>query len=85
MDTFQRSLTKTVVWRIIATLVTLVVTYLFTGELTQATTITLVIACLLMVGYYLNERVWDKIEWGRKQHALATENAKSRQVRRVVR
>jgi uncharacterized membrane protein len=85
MDTLQRSLTKTVVWRIIATVITLVVTYLFTGELKQATSITLVIAMVLMVGYYINERVWDSVEWGRKQQALATQNAKSQRARRVVR
>ena len=81
MDTLRRSLTKTIIWRIIATLITLAVTFLFTGELRQATNITLVVAALLMVGYYLNERVWDKIEWGRKHHAFATQNERPRRVR----
>lgn len=85
MDHFQRTLLKTVIWRMIATVITFIVTYTLTGEFGQATTITLVSATLLMIGYYIHERVWDQLEWGRKQHALVTQNAKSRRVRRVVR
>jgi uncharacterized membrane protein len=85
MDTLHRSLTKTIVWRIVATLITLVVVFLFTGELQQATNITLVVAALLAVGYYFNERIWDKIDWGRRDHAFTTQSAKQQPVRRLVR
>ncbi len=85
MDHLRRTLVKTVVWRIIATVITLVVTLLFTGEIRQATNITLVVATLLMIGYYINERVWDKIEWGRRNPAYFTQSAKSGRGRRVVR
>jgi uncharacterized membrane protein len=81
MDTLKRTLTKTIIWRVIATLITLVVTYAFTGELQQATNITLVIAALLMMGYYFNERIWDKVEWGRKHHAFSTRNASSQRAK----
>ena len=70
METLQRSLLKTVVWRVVATLITLVVVFLFTGEIHQATNITLVVAALLAVGYYFNERMWDKIKWGRVQNSF---------------
>ena len=65
-DTFSRTLTKTLVWRAIATLITLVTVYAFTGEFREATTITLVAATLLAIGYYFHERMWDKINWGRR-------------------
>lgn len=74
MDTLQRSLTKTVIWRVIATLITLAVTYMFTGEIKQSTNIALVVAVFLVVGYYINERVWDRIDWGRRLHAFKTHN-----------
>jgi len=67
MDSLQRSLAKTIIWRVIATLITLAVVYIFTGEFKQATTITLVVASILAVGYYFHERMWDKIQWGRPQ------------------
>ncbi|MES2006731.1 MAG: DUF2061 domain-containing protein [Patescibacteria group bacterium] len=81
MDTLKRTLTKTIVWRVIGTLITLMVTFAFTGEIKQATNITLVVAALLAVGYYFNERIWDKIEWGRRHHSLSTQSARSRRVR----
>ena len=78
MDTLQRSLVKTIVWRVVATLITLAVVYLFTGEFQQATNITLVVAALLAVGYYFNERIWEKVEWGRARHSYSvSKKAKS--------
>ena len=68
-DSLARSLSKTILWRVIATLITLVVVYMFTGELRQATTITLIVASILAVGYYIHERVWDNIDWGRHRAA----------------
>lgn len=66
METFHRSLLKTVVWRVVGTLITFVTVFIFTGEIHQATNITLVVAAFLAVGYYFNERIWDKIHWGRR-------------------
>ncbi|HYF13294.1 MAG TPA: DUF2061 domain-containing protein [Candidatus Paceibacterota bacterium] len=70
MDSFQRTLTKTIVWRVIATVITLITVYGFTGQFNKATTITLTAAALLAAGYYVHERVWEKVEWGR--HKVAT-------------
>ncbi len=64
-DSLARSLVKTILWRVVATLITLMVVFMFTGELRQATTITLIVASILAVGYYFHERIWDKIHWGR--------------------
>lgn len=69
MDTLTRSLVKTIVWRVVGTVITLLVVYLFTGEIRQATNIALVVAVFLAIGYYVNERVWDRITWGRRIHA----------------
>ena len=66
MESLQRSLIKTIVWRVVATLITFVTVYAFTGAINKSTTITLTVAAFLAVGYYLNERIWDKISWGRR-------------------
>lgn len=66
-ETFSRSLIKTVVWRILATIITFIVVFVFTGSLGDASTITLIAATLLAIGYYFHERAWDKIEWGRRK------------------
>ena len=65
MESLQRTLVKTLVWRVSATLITFITVYVFTGELSRATNITLAAAALLAVGYYFHERLWDKIDWGR--------------------
>ena len=61
METRKRSLQKTISWRIIATTITIVVSYLFTKQIAIATGIGLVDAIASMTGYYLHERVWVKI------------------------
>ena len=72
MESLQRSLAKTIIWRVVATLITLATVYAFTGALGKSTTITLTVAAFLAVGYYFNERIWDKIQWGRRTPAAET-------------
>jgi len=71
VDTLKRSLAKTIIWRIIGTIITLLVVYLFTGEIQKSTNIALVVAVFLAIGYYVNERVWDNIDWGRRDRVAA--------------
>jgi len=60
MDTSKmRSLKKMVSWRIIATLITGVVVFLYTGRLSDATYMTLTSAFVLMIFYYIHERFWS--------------------------
>jgi len=54
-----RSIKKTISWRIIATLITGIIVFLFTKELSETTYITLVSAFVLMVFYYIHERIWS--------------------------
>ena len=68
-ETLMRSLLKTALWRGIATLITLAVVYSFTGSFGKSTTITLTAAAFLAAGYYLHERLWDRIEWGHREPA----------------
>ena len=74
MESLQRSLLKTIIWRVVATIITFITVYAFTGALNKSTTITLTVAALLAVGYYINERMWDKVVCGRRQPAVATQN-----------
>lgn len=61
----SRSLIKALVWRIIATLLTLSVVYLFTGKLLDSFKITIIAATLSTIAYYIHERIWNNIRWGR--------------------
>ncbi len=65
-----RSLIKAVSWRIIATLTTTTLIYIFTGKLDLAVGVGLLEMTLKMLFYYLHERVWERISWGRIKHPL---------------
>jgi len=64
-ETRKRSLVKTVVWRIVATLGTWLLLYVYLGEAIESLEITVVAALISMVAHYLYERLWDVIQWGR--------------------
>lgn len=62
----SRSLAKSIVWRLIAICTTFFSIYLVTKEIKVATTGTLLTNIINFILYYLHERIWDKIQWGRK-------------------
>jgi uncharacterized membrane protein len=60
-----RSLTKAVSWRLTGSLDTLIITFLVTGKLKWAFTISGVELFTKIFLYYVHERVWHKITWGK--------------------
>lgn len=66
-ETNKRSIVKGISWRLIATGTTVVIIYFFFGRLDLAITAG-VIESVLKVGlYWAHERVWFKVQWGRKK------------------
>lgn len=64
-----RSIVKAISWRFLATLTTAVLVYLLTGELDTAAWVGLFEASLKLIFFYLHERVWNKIHFGRKEYS----------------
>ena len=64
-DNIKRSLLKTISWRIIGTLDTILISWLITGALSLAFSIGLIELITKMALYFLHERAWAKIKWGR--------------------
>lgn len=60
----KRSITKSLTWRFCATLTTIALVWLFTGETAMALSIGLVEVIVKMAIYYFHERIWNKIDWG---------------------
>ena len=52
-------------YRITAWTFTIFWTYLFTGDLGNATGFATALHILLSIDYYIHERIWLKIKWGR--------------------
>ena len=65
MDSFYRSIVKTLSWRIIATIITTFVAWLVTGEKIFAATIGIADTLIKLFVYYGHERIWNRINFGK--------------------
>ncbi|MDG2262571.1 MAG: DUF2061 domain-containing protein [Actinomycetota bacterium] len=63
-DGRRRSVTKTGTWRVIASLDTMVLGYIFTGNLATAISIGGFEIITKLVLYFFHERFWSRISWG---------------------
>jgi len=61
----KRSLLKTISWRIIGTVDTILISWLITGTLKLAFSIGLIELVTKMILYYVHERAWNKLKWGK--------------------
>ena len=64
-DNIKRSLLKTISWRIIGTLDTILISWVITGALSLAFSIGFIELVTKMVLYFFHERTWAKTKWGR--------------------
>jgi uncharacterized membrane protein len=66
-DKHYRSLVKAVSWRITGSIDTMIISFLITGKLKWALTISGVELFTKIGLYYVHERLWDKVPLGRIQ------------------
>ena len=59
-----RSVVKTISWRTVGTLDTIIVSYFVTGNLVLAASIGSFEVITKMILYYFHERVWNKLKFG---------------------
>ncbi len=70
----RRSLLKTVTWRGVAMVDTLLIGYVVTGNWLWAGSIAALEVMTKMVLYYLHERAWSHIDWGIRAVKVPTKN-----------
>jgi len=58
------SLTKGVTWRIVGTIDTIFLSYIFTGSIGNSLKIGITEVFTKIFLFYLHERVWFRINWG---------------------
>ena len=61
----KRSIAKSISWRIIGTLDTILISWVVTGALTVAFSIGIVELFTKMALYFFHERIWNRINWGK--------------------
>ncbi len=71
MESRARSLVKSISWRLVGIVMQAAITYGFTRSWGDTLGITSIFQTLRFVLYYVHERMWDRILWGRKHHPLA--------------
>lgn len=61
-----RSILKSISWRIVGTIDTILISYLITGKLNMAFSIGSIELVTKMGLYFFHERIWNSIKWGKK-------------------
>ncbi len=71
METKKRSIVKSITWRVTGIVILLLIAYLITGNMKETGIITVIFHIIMVTLYYLHERIWIKINWGKEEHPLA--------------
>ena len=69
-ETHSRSVLKALSWRALGTLDTFAISWLMTGKAEIAGSIAGLEIVTKIAWYYLHERVWSGIAWGRRRSRL---------------
>ncbi|MBN1940534.1 MAG: DUF2061 domain-containing protein [Candidatus Aminicenantes bacterium] len=69
-ESHKRSIAKAVSYRFMATLTTATVVFILTRKLSLAVGVGILDMFAKMGFFYLHERFWAKVKWGRTRHPL---------------
>jgi len=61
----KRSIIKAISWRITGSLDTFILSLVITGNITTASVISVAELATKIILYYLHERTWNFIQWGK--------------------
>jgi uncharacterized membrane protein len=64
MDSRKRSIVKALTYRAVSSSILALVTWMFTSNLVETSTITIIYNAGTLAFYYLHERMWSKVQWG---------------------
>lgn len=64
-ETRKRSIAKSIVWRVICIIVSILTSYALTARWDIAVAIGSVYNIITMILYYFHERVWNSVKWGK--------------------
>jgi adenylylsulfate kinase len=64
---WRRSLAKAITYRLLIIVLDITVIYLFTGRLDIAFGFMMVSNVYTSIAYYFHERIWNRIDWGKKK------------------
>lgn len=65
-ETHKRTIVKMITYRLTAWLLTIPVLYWMTGDLSESVGGSVIVHAILSLDYYVHERIWLKIKWGKQ-------------------
>ena len=65
-DSHRRSLAKALAYKLVSIALLAGLSWLFTRDLVQMSLITVTYEVIAVIGYYIHERLWERIRWGKK-------------------
>ena len=65
MENHRRTIAKTATWRVLATFITMTIAWLLTGEMKIAATVGVLDTLVKFAAYYVHERAWNRLDYGR--------------------
>lgn len=65
MDTKKRTIAKAFCWQGVGLIVMTIIGYIFTGSASAGGALALTSATVGLVNYFLHERLWARVRWGR--------------------
>ena len=74
-EAHQRSLVKAFSWRVLGSIDTFLLSWLFTGSPKAAGAIATTEVITKMILYYFHERAWSSVKWGMHHHAVPDDPA----------
>ena len=66
-EKISRSLAKTITWRITASIDTFIIAWVITGSWQLGGSIAIIEVLTKIIFYYVHERAWNKINWGKRR------------------
>lgn len=64
-ETNMRSVVKSITFRILATVTTIILVYIFFGRLDLAALIGGLEILIKLILYFFHERIWNRVSWGK--------------------
>lgn len=66
IDSHKRSLLKAAIYKLGSVAVLALLSWIFTRDLVKMSGITLSYEFIAIIGYYVHERLWERVSWGRE-------------------
>ncbi len=70
-ETHTRAWIKSIVWRLLGIVILGAISWIITRSWREMSLITILFHSIRIVLYYLHERIWERIHWGRVKHPLS--------------